>query len=128
MANRTSVPLLHGELTSSVIGAFYEVYDELGFGYREVLYALALERVLVSAGHRVGREVGVIVYFRGEPLARHSLGNRSTWSSTANSSSRSKRRNGCTTMQRANFSATCARRTSSWGCFCTSDASQSSIA
>src|SRR6185437_2376375 len=73
MANRTSVRLLHGELTSSVIGAFYEVYDELGFGYREVLYALALERVLIGVGRRVAREVGVIVYFRGEPLARQSL-------------------------------------------------------
>ncbi|HWH51435.1 MAG TPA: GxxExxY protein [Gemmatimonadaceae bacterium] len=73
MPNRTSLPLLHGELTSSVIGAFYEVHDELGFGYREHLYALALQRVLVSAGHRLAREVGVIVYFRGEPLARQSL-------------------------------------------------------
>jgi GxxExxY protein len=73
MANRTSVPLLHGELTSSVISAFYEVYDELGFGYREVLYALALERALVDIGRRVAREVGVMVYFRGEPLARQSL-------------------------------------------------------
>ena len=73
MAGHRSVPLLDGELTSSVIGAFYEVYDELGFGYREHLYALALERVLVGARHHVAREVGVIVYFRGEPLARQSL-------------------------------------------------------
>lgn len=73
MPAHASAPLLHGKLTSSVIGAFYEVYDELGFGYREHLYALALERVLAGIGRRVAREVGVMVYFRGEPLARQSL-------------------------------------------------------
>ena len=59
---------LQGELTSSIIGSMYEVYRELGFGFREPLYARALERDLVAKGHRVRREVGVTVFFRGEPL------------------------------------------------------------
>jgi GxxExxY protein len=56
-----------------VIGSFFDVHRELGFGYREFIYALALERALVAKGHRVDREVAVMVYFRGEPLARQTL-------------------------------------------------------
>lgn len=65
--------LLEAELTRSVIGSFFDVHRELGFGYREYIYALALERDLVAKGHRVQREVSVMVYFRGEPLAGQSL-------------------------------------------------------
>ena len=60
-------------LTRSVIGSFYDVHRELGFGYRELIYCSALERALVKKGHRVDREVAVMVYFRGEPLARQTL-------------------------------------------------------
>ncbi|MDB4883832.1 MAG: GxxExxY protein [Gemmatimonadetes bacterium] len=49
------------------------MHRALGFGYREFIYALALERELLSCGHRVSREVAVMVYFRGEPLARQTL-------------------------------------------------------
>lgn len=65
--------LLEAELTNSVIGSFYDVYGELGFGFREYIYSLALERDLVAKGHRVDREVSVMVYFRGEPLAGQTL-------------------------------------------------------
>jgi GxxExxY protein len=65
--------MLEEALTRSVIGAFYDVHRALGFGFREYIYALALERELVARGHRVDREVAVAVYYRGEPLAgRHS--------------------------------------------------------
>ncbi|HSQ33254.1 MAG TPA: GxxExxY protein [Gemmatimonadaceae bacterium] len=60
-------------MTGSVIGSFYDVHRELGFGYRELIYGLALERALVAKGHRVDREVATMVYFRGEPLARQTL-------------------------------------------------------
>jgi GxxExxY protein len=65
--------LLEEALTHSVIGAFYNVHRELGFGFREYLYALALERDLVAKGHRVDREVAVMVHYRGEPLAGQTL-------------------------------------------------------
>jgi len=61
--------LLHGEITSSINASFFEVHHELGFGFREYLYTRALERLLVAKGHKVEREVPVMVYFRGEPLA-----------------------------------------------------------
>jgi GxxExxY protein len=65
--------LLEESLTHSVIGAFYDVHRGLGFGFREYLYALALERDLIARGHRVDREVAVPVFYRGEPLAWQSL-------------------------------------------------------
>ena len=60
--------LIEETLTRSVIGAFFEVYNNLGFGFLEHLYVLALERELLSRGHRVGREVWVRVSYKGEEL------------------------------------------------------------
>ena len=62
--------LIHRELTQSVIGAFYEVYNTLGFGLLEHLYAMALERELRWRGHRVAREVCVRVWYKGEELGQ----------------------------------------------------------
>ena len=73
MTIRREGGLLEERLTYSVIGSFFDVHRELGFGYREFIYALALERELVAKGHRVDREVAVMVYYRGEPLARQTL-------------------------------------------------------
>jgi len=60
--------LLHESLTHSVIGAFFEVYNRLGPGYLERLYATALHRELVRRGHRVAREHSSLVFYKGEPL------------------------------------------------------------
>ena len=66
---RADRPLLHGDITASIIDSFFEVHKELGFGFREYIYSRALEWLLVAKGHKVEREVAVMVYFRGEPLA-----------------------------------------------------------
>ena len=65
--------LFEEALSHSVIGAFYHVHKELGFGFREYIYALAMQRELILRGHRVDREVSVLVYYRGERLARQTL-------------------------------------------------------
>jgi GxxExxY protein len=56
------------ETTNEVIGAFFEVYNALGFGFLEHVYTMALERVLIGRGRMVGREVSVPVWFQGEIL------------------------------------------------------------
>ena len=66
---RANKPLLHGDITASIIDSFFDVHKELGFGFREYIYSRALQRLLVAKGHKVQREVRVLVYFRGEPLA-----------------------------------------------------------
>ena len=61
--------LVEGALTRSIIGAFYEVYNTLDFGFLEHIYKEALAKELRALGHRVEREVRVVVYYKGEPIA-----------------------------------------------------------
>ena len=68
MYTMSKSPLVEEELTHSILGAFFEVYNELGYGFLEHLYVMALERELVARGHRVAREVGVLVCYKGEEL------------------------------------------------------------
>lgn len=65
--------LLLEPLTHSVIGAFYDVYNRLGFGFLEHVYSLALERELRKSGHRVVRELYVTVCYDGKPLTTQRL-------------------------------------------------------
>jgi GxxExxY protein len=51
-------------LTKAVIGAFYEVYNNLGYGFFEHVYVLALEMELRSRRLKVEREVWVPVYYK----------------------------------------------------------------
>ena len=56
--------LLHERLTESIIGAFYEVYNRLGYGFLEKVYSRALEIELTHRGLQVRREVKVDLYYR----------------------------------------------------------------
>lgn len=60
--------MLHEDTTRSVIGAFFEVYNELGFGFLESVYGCALERELLDRGLEVAREVPVRVRYKGSDL------------------------------------------------------------
>jgi GxxExxY protein len=52
-------------LTERIIGVFYEVYNELGFGFLESVYREAMRIALGQAGLMVEAEVPVPVSFRG---------------------------------------------------------------
>lgn len=65
--------LPEGALTGSVIGAFFDVYNTLGFGFLEHVYVRALEWELRDRGHDVAREVGVMVAYKGCELARQRI-------------------------------------------------------
>ena len=67
--------LIHEELTQSVIGAFYEVYNVLGFGFLEHIYIPALEYEVRARGHRIAHEVWVTVFFKGMVM----VSNASIW-------------------------------------------------
>ena len=60
---------LDEQLTRSVIGAFYAVYNALGYGYLESVYCAALEYALRKRGHTVDREVSVEVFYDGVAIA-----------------------------------------------------------
>jgi GxxExxY protein len=65
--------LLYEEITYSIIGAFFEVYNALGFGFLEDVYMMALERELLARGHKVAREVSVMIFYKGQELRRQRL-------------------------------------------------------
>lgn len=60
-------------LTRSIIGAFYEVYRVLGYGFLEHLYLAALERELHVRGRRVSRELAVRVMYKGDEVGMQRL-------------------------------------------------------
>ena len=61
--------LHHDSITRSIIGAFYEVFNELGHGFLEHIYILALEQELTERGHRIAREFGVNIVYKQRILA-----------------------------------------------------------
>jgi GxxExxY protein len=65
--------LIEEALSKSVIGAFFEVYNTLGYGFLEHVYVMALERELLARGHRVARQVSVTVMYKGEELCDQRL-------------------------------------------------------
>ena len=65
--------LIEERLTHSVIGAFFAVHRELGFGFLEHVHAAALERELLRRGHRVARELDVVVQYAGTDISHQRL-------------------------------------------------------
>jgi GxxExxY protein len=65
--------LFEERLTQSVIGAFFDVYNTLGFGFLEHIYVMALERELLARKHRVAREVAVRVFYKDDLLGQQRL-------------------------------------------------------
>ena len=57
--------LKHAQLTETIIGVFYDVYNELGFGILESVYRKSLQLALREKELKVEAEVAVPVFFRG---------------------------------------------------------------
>ena len=58
----------HRDLTHNVIGAFYEVYNALGSGFREIIYKRALTIALTDRAMEAECEVATTVFFRRHPV------------------------------------------------------------
>jgi GxxExxY protein len=56
--------LKHKELTETIIGVFFEVYNELGHGFLESVYERAFDVALTAKGLNVRRQIQVPVWFR----------------------------------------------------------------
>jgi len=62
--------LVDEALTRGVIGAFYKVYNTLGYGFLESVYSRALYIELRRRGFRVKREVTVTAFYEQYPVGR----------------------------------------------------------
>ena len=60
--------LKYENLTGKIIKAFYDVYNELGYGFLEKVYENAIALELSSAGLRVGQQRPVEVYYLGRQV------------------------------------------------------------
>ena len=60
--------LLHGALTQRVLGVFFDVYNELGSGFLESVYAEAMAIALREAAIPFEREPTVAVHFRNSMI------------------------------------------------------------
>jgi GxxExxY protein len=60
--------LMHENLTGQIIKAFYNVYNELGYGFLEKVYEKSLALELESIGLRVGRQRPINVFYLGRPV------------------------------------------------------------
>lgn len=58
--------LLHNELTSLILKTFYDVYNELGYGFLEKIYQNALIIELKNKGLEVTSNEKIKVYYKGE--------------------------------------------------------------
>jgi GxxExxY protein len=56
----------HDELTQRIIGVFYLVYNELGYGFLESVYQGAMRIALMEVGLEVQTEVSIPVHFHGQ--------------------------------------------------------------
>ncbi len=60
----------HAELTRQIIGVFYEVYGELGYGFLESVYRSAMVIALTEAGLVGESEIELHARFRGRSIGR----------------------------------------------------------
>jgi GxxExxY protein len=63
--------IVEKELSHAIVGCFFEVYNELGYGFVESVYARALAITLRVRGLQVDREYPIAVTFRGEQIGFH---------------------------------------------------------
>jgi GxxExxY protein len=61
----------HSELTGKILGAFFQLQKELGFGFSEKVYEAALEVLLTELGMEVERQKDIHVYFRGKVVGEY---------------------------------------------------------
>ncbi len=57
--------LLHKELTDSIIKVFYDVYNELGYGFLEKVYQNSMYLELKERGFNVEANKQIKVYYKG---------------------------------------------------------------
>ena len=56
--------LLHQELTKSIINVYYDVYNELGYGFLEKVYQNSMYLELKNRGFKVEAQKKIKVYYK----------------------------------------------------------------
>jgi GxxExxY protein len=73
MGIRRAGGLAEEEVTRIIIGVFFELFNKLGAGFLEGVYAAGMAKLLRARGLTVERETAVQVFLDGEPIALQRL-------------------------------------------------------
>jgi GxxExxY protein len=63
--------LLHKDLTDGILRVYFDVYNELGYGFLEKVYQNAMFLALKSKGFQVEAQKQIKVYFRGTEVGEY---------------------------------------------------------
>ncbi|MDP4238201.1 MAG: GxxExxY protein [Bacteroidota bacterium] len=63
--------LLHKELTDKIISAFFDVYNELGYGFPEKVYQNSLYLELKARGFNVEAKKQIKVFYKGHEVGEY---------------------------------------------------------
>ena len=61
----------HADLTEKIIGAYYDVYNSLGYGFLEKVYENALVIELRQRGFQVEQQESIEVLYRGHVIGEY---------------------------------------------------------
>jgi GxxExxY protein len=62
--------LVHPELSYKIIGSLYEIYNELGYGYKEIYYQRALAKNFKSKGLPFKEQVPAKIKYQEEDIGK----------------------------------------------------------
>lgn len=63
--------LLHKTITDTILKVYYEVYNELGYGFLEKVYQNAMYFELKSLGYKVEAQKQIKVYFKRQLVGEY---------------------------------------------------------
>ena len=69
--NLICMELLHKDLTDKIIKTFYDVYNELGYGFLEKVYQNSMYLELTSRGLFVDTHKQIKVYYKGREVGEY---------------------------------------------------------
>ncbi len=61
----------HSDLSDKIIKVFYEIHNELGYGFSERVYQKALGIALRQIGLKVEEQLPIKIYFRGQEIGEY---------------------------------------------------------
>ncbi len=71
MIKLTRSDLVEPELSYKIVGVLYDVYNELGFGHREIVYGRALATAFSKAGIKFSEQVACDIRFDNQIVGKH---------------------------------------------------------
>jgi|SRR5581483_6390203 GxxExxY protein len=65
------MPLKHNQVTGKIIDAFFQVYNKMGYGFQEKVYANSMRIALRKMGLNAVPQAEINVYYEGELVGEY---------------------------------------------------------